>query len=238
MLVAESLLLSAAGALAGVWFAQAAVRALVPYLASSNAATPTHLLVAIDARLVAVAAALALVSGVIAGLIPAWRASRVSPQVSLAASARGGMHGKRAARSMRVMVAAQVALSLVLVSGAAVMVRSFIGLTTAPTGVEPDRVLVALVGGGLAGPDAATRFDRITRIREALAIAAGRRGRVGRHHDTAQRWHVGGADGGARQHLQAARGHRRRHRHQRQCLRRSRRSTACCRVSSTSSARR
>lgn len=168
MLVAESLLLSAAGALAGVWFAQTAVRALVPYLASSNAATPTHLLVAVDARLVAVAAALALVSGVVAGLIPAWRASRVSPQVSLAASARGGLHGKKAARSMRVLVAAQVALSLILVAGASLMVRSFIGLTTAPTGVEPDRVLVALVGGGLAGPDAATRFDRITRIRQAL----------------------------------------------------------------------
>lgn len=173
MLVAESLLLSAAGALVGVWFARAAVRALVPYLASSNAATPTHLLVAIDARLVVVAAALALVSGVVAGLIPAWRASRVSPQVSLAASARGGLHGKKAARSMRVMVAAQVALSLILVAGASLMVRSFIGLTTAPTGVEPDRVLVALVGGGLAGPDTATRFERITRIREALRSLPG-----------------------------------------------------------------
>ena len=74
---------------------------------------------------------------------------------------------------MRVMVAAQVALSLILVAGASVMVRSFIGLTTAPTGVEPDRVLVALVTGGLAGPDAATRFDRITRIREALRSLPG-----------------------------------------------------------------
>jgi len=173
MLVAESLLLSTAGALAGVWFAQVAVRALVPYLASSNASTPTHLLVAIDARLVAVAAALALVSGVVAGLLPAWRASRVSPQVSLAASARGGLHGKKAARSMRVMVAAQVALSLVLVAGASLMVRSFIGLTNAPIGVEPDRVLVALVGGGLAGPDTATRFDRITRIRAVLRSLPG-----------------------------------------------------------------
>ncbi len=173
MLVAESLLLATAGAIAGIWFANAAVGALVPYLASSNAATPTQLQVAIDLRLIAVAAALAIVSGVIAGLVPAWRASNVSPQVSLAASARGGLHGKKAARSMRVMVAAQVALSLILVAGASVMVRSFIGLTTAPTGVEPDRVLVALVGGGLAGPDTATRFDRITRIREALRTLPG-----------------------------------------------------------------
>jgi len=59
------------------------------------------------------------------------------------------------------------------VSGAAVMVRSFIGLTTNPTGVEPDRVLVALVGGGLAGPDAATRFDRINRIHPSLAALPG-----------------------------------------------------------------
>lgn len=173
MLVAESLLLATAGAMAGIWFADVAVGALVPYLASSNAATPTQLQVAIDLRLIAVAAALALVSGTIAGLVPAWRASNVSPQTSLAASTRGGTHGKRAARSMRVMVAAQVALSLVLVSGAAVMVRSFVGLTTNPTGVEPDRVLVALVGGGLAGPDAATRFARINRIRQSLAALPG-----------------------------------------------------------------
>lgn len=173
MLVAESLLLATAGAIAGVWFANVAVGALVPYLASSNAATPTQLRVAIDLRLIAVAATLAIVSGAIAGLVPAWRASNVSPQVSLAASTRGGMHGKRAARSMRVMVAAQVALSLILVSGAAVMVRSFIGLTTNPTGVEPDRVLVALVGGGLAGADTATRFDRINRIRKSLAALPG-----------------------------------------------------------------
>lgn len=173
MLIAESLLLSSAGALLGIWFAGATVTALVPYLALSNATAQTELNVSIDLRLVALATALALVSGLVAGLLPAWRASRVSPQVSLAASARGGLHGKKAARSMRVMVAAQVALSLILVAGAALMVRSFIGLTTAPTGVEPDRVLVALVGGGLAGSDAAARFDRITRIREALRSLPG-----------------------------------------------------------------
>lgn len=173
MLIAESLLLSSAGALLGIWFAGAAVTALVPYLALSYATTQTELNVSLDLRLVALATALALVSGLVAGLLPAWRASRVSPQVSLASSARGGLHGKKAARSMRVMVAAQVALSLMLVAGAALMARSFIGLTTAPTGVEPDRVLIAVVGGALEPAGGGNRFARLDAIRQALAAIPG-----------------------------------------------------------------
>jgi predicted permease len=172
MLVAESLLLSAAGALIGVWFADVAVVAVMPYLSSSST-QPADLRVVIDARLMAFAALLAVGSGIISGVVPAWRASRVSPQLSMAASARGGLHGRRAARSMRLLVAAQVALSLVLVAGASVMVRSFVALTANATGVEPDRVLVMRISGGLAGADAATRFDRIERIRQSLGALPG-----------------------------------------------------------------
>jgi len=172
MLVAESLLLSLASAVIGLWFADAAVAAVMPYL-SSNLAQPADLRVTIDSRLLAFTVLLALASGVVSGLVPAWRASRVSPQVSLAASARGGLHGKRTARSMRLLVAAQVALSLVLAAGASVMVRSFVALTANATGVEPDRVLIARVAGSLAGNDAGTRFERIERIRQSLAALPG-----------------------------------------------------------------
>jgi putative ABC transport system permease protein len=172
MLVAESLLLSVAGAAMGLWFADAAVTAVMPYL-SSNATQPADLRVVLDSRLLAFTVLLALASGVASGLIPAWRASRVSPQVSLASSARGGLHSRRAARSMRFLVAAQVALSLVLVAGASVMVRSFITLTANATGVDPDRVLIARVAGTLAGNDAGTRFERIEQIRQLLSALPG-----------------------------------------------------------------
>jgi putative ABC transport system permease protein len=167
MLVAESVLLAVAGGVLGLVFAQMFVGAMIPYLASSNGPR-TELGVPLDARLLAFATATALLSGMVAGLMPAWRASRVTPQVSLAASSRGGTHGRRSTRALRFMVAGQVGISLVLVAGASVMVRSFIGLATAPTGVDADRVLIAQVSGTLAGADAATRYERIEEIRRAL----------------------------------------------------------------------
>jgi predicted permease len=172
MLLAESLLLAVTGGIAGLIFAQAFVAAMVPYL--SQAGRPqTDLHVAVDARLLAFTALAALVSGAIAGLLPAWRATTITPQVSLAASSRGGMHGRRATRALRLMVAGQVALSLVLVAGASVMVRSFIGLTTTATGVDEDRVLIAQLSGTLAGSDADRRYERIEEIRRALGQLPG-----------------------------------------------------------------
>jgi predicted permease len=171
MLLAESVLLSAAGAVIGVLVAQALAAAVVPYLTTPSAAQPS-LAIAIDLRLVAFTAAIAIVSGAIAGLLPAWRASRVTPQVSLAPS-RSTLPGPRASRALRVMVAAQVALSLVLVAGAAVMVRSFVGLTTNPTGVDTDRILIALVSGTLAGSEPARRYEVIEEVRRSLRSVPG-----------------------------------------------------------------
>ena len=172
MLLAESLLLAAVGASVGLVLAQLLASAMVPYLATPNAPR-TELPVEIDLRLLAYTTLIALVSGGIAGLLPAWRASRVTPQVSLAASSRGGTHGRRATRSLQLMVAAQVALSLVLVAGAAVMVRSFVGLTTNPAGVDTDRVLIAIVRGTLANPQLDQRFRAIAEIRRSLKAVPG-----------------------------------------------------------------
>jgi predicted permease len=172
MLLAESLLLAAAGAAIGIVLAQALAAAMVPYLATATG-PGTTLPVAIDLRLIAYTTLVAIVSGGIAGLLPAWRASRVTPQVSLAATSRGGMHGRRATRSLRLMVAAQVGLSLVLVAGAAVMVRSFVGLTTNPTGVDTDRVLIAVVIGTLADPQPERRYSAIEEIRRSLKAVPG-----------------------------------------------------------------
>jgi predicted permease len=71
------------------------------------------------------------------------------------------------------MVAAQVALSLVLVAGAAVMVRSFVGLTTNPTGVDTDHILIALVSGTLAGSEPARRYEVIEEVRRSLRSVPG-----------------------------------------------------------------
>ncbi len=173
-LVTDSLALAAIGAAVGLWIADRAVTVVVPQLSvpALQGVTPS-LAAGIDARLMLVAGALALVTGVLAGLIPAWRASAAAPQHALAPSARSGTSTPRAVRTMRVMVVAQVALSLVLVTGAALVVRSFQVLTTSPTGVEPDRVLVAALRGDLTGPTPVARFEKIAAIQQALAAIPG-----------------------------------------------------------------
>ena len=173
-LLTESLMLGAAGAVLGASMVQWLVAVVVPYLTSpALRGVPPVIDVAVDARLTGVAMMLALSTAVFSGLVPAWRASRATPQASLAATTRQGLHGAGAARGMRVMVVAQVALAIVLASGAALLVRSFVGLTTAPTGAEPDRVLVATLSGALAGPEPATRFERIDQARARLEAIPG-----------------------------------------------------------------
>jgi predicted permease len=171
MLLAESVLLSMAGAAIGVVVAHTLVTAMVPYLTTAVAAQPSIAL-AIDARLIAFTAVVAMLSGGLAGLLPAWRASRVTPQASLASN-RGAMPGQRGTRTLRVMVTAQVAVSLVLVAGAAVMVRSFVGLTTTPTGVDADHVLIASVSGTLAGAEPSRRYEMIEELRRSLRSVPG-----------------------------------------------------------------
>ena len=166
MLLAESVLLAVTGAAIGILFARVFATAVVPHL-TTPASAQTSLAITIDWRLIAFTAVVAMMSGSIAGLLPAWRASRVAPAVSMASS-RGALPGQRASRALRVMVSAQVALSLVLVAGAASLVRSFIGLTTNPTGVDTDRILIAIVTGTLAGPEPSRRYDVIEEIRRSL----------------------------------------------------------------------
>lgn len=173
-LLTESTLLSVAGAGLGLLLARSLLDGLVPFLTSpAFRGIPPAIDLTLDLRLAVAALTLAVLSALLAGLVPAWRATRVAPQATLVASTRRGGHGPGAARGLRALVTAQVALALVLSTGAALLVQSFIGLTTAPTGAEPDRVLVATIAGALAGDRPETRFDRLDELRRRLEALPG-----------------------------------------------------------------
>jgi len=172
MLVVESVLLASVGGVVGVAGALVFADTMTPFLTSSIG-TQSPVAIALDARLLAFAALMALLSGLMSGLWPAWRASRLAPQLSIQASSRNGMQGAQSTRTLRLLVAAQISLSLVLVAGASVMVRSFVGLVTAPTGVDADQVLIAQVTGTLSGVDPSSRYERIEAIRRALRLVPG-----------------------------------------------------------------
>ncbi|MEM9556684.1 MAG: ABC transporter permease [Acidobacteriota bacterium] len=133
----ESLLLAVAGGLAGLalgGFAVARLRAWLP------ADVPRVESIVLDSRVLLFTFAVALFTGLLFGLAPALRASRPDLQTSLRAS-RGGGPGRR--RVSDLLVAVQIAVTVVLAVGAGLLLRSFQQQTRVDPGFEAASVLTA-----------------------------------------------------------------------------------------------
>ncbi len=138
-LLTESLLLSAMGGLAGLLLSVWLIDALVPMLPEG---APRLEEVGIDYRVLLFALGVTALTGLLFGLAPAWQASRLDLSSSLKAGGRGGdMHHRTRARSL--LLIGEVALSLVLLLGAGLLIRSFIRLQEVRPGFNPQNVLMA-----------------------------------------------------------------------------------------------
>ncbi len=138
-LVAESVVLALAGGAAGLAFAAALLRVLPVLLDLDALGIPS---LALDLRVLGFAAAVSLVTGVLVGLVPALRSTRDSLLPELKGAARTAT--SRAGSRLRLaLVAAQVTLSLVLLVGSALLVRSFAKLVSTDLGFDPDDLLTA-----------------------------------------------------------------------------------------------
>jgi predicted permease len=140
-LLVESLLLATLGALAGVLFAVTGVHFF-------NSANPIELPpgnpVGVNLRVLGFTTFLATVTGLIFGLVPAWRASEVDLNEVLKQSSRSVTYGK-SHRASRGLVVGQVTLSLVLLAGAGLLIESIVRLGSVPLGFRPDHLLTAEV---------------------------------------------------------------------------------------------
>ncbi|HMC54941.1 MAG TPA: ABC transporter permease [Gemmatimonadaceae bacterium] len=103
----------------------------LPYFIHWSLDTPTLLYTA----------AISLVTGVVFGLAPALRTSRGALTETLKDGSRGASGGAKHNKLRNALVVAEVALSLVLLVGASLFVRTFVGLKQVPLGFEPGRVL-------------------------------------------------------------------------------------------------
>ncbi len=139
-LLTESLVLASAGAVLGLVFAQWAGGLLVGFM--SSAKRPLWLDLSLDWRVVAFTTGVAVLTAVLFGLVPAWRATRVDPQAALKAGGRGLVGGRSRHRLGKALVVAQVALSLTLVAAAGLLVNSFRRLTQFDPGFRRAGVLV------------------------------------------------------------------------------------------------
>ncbi len=135
----ESLMLAATGAALGAVLAPVASRALVAML--STAVSPAFLELDRDWRVFGFAAALAIVTCALFGLGPALRATRLAPAAAMKSGGRSATAGRERFGLRRLLVVSQVAMSLVLLVGALLFVRSLRNLTTMDTGFQQQGIL-------------------------------------------------------------------------------------------------
>jgi putative ABC transport system permease protein len=133
-LLTESVLLSFAGGVAGCAFAYASRNFVA---GAVMAGTPTWMTFDIDSRTLLFALVVSTLTGILFGVAPALRLAGVSP----AATLRGGSAGGGRTRLQHAFVAAQIALSVVLVVGAGLALESVRRLQEIPLGFNPQGVL-------------------------------------------------------------------------------------------------
>ena len=139
-LIAESLLLAVVGALAGTALALGLSRVLVALLTSDG--SPWALDLAADWRLIGFSSGLATIACLLFGLMPALRATRSAPSAVLNLGGRGNTADRQRLIVRRVLVAGQVAVSVVLVVGAMLFVSTLRNLATVDNGFTDRGVLV------------------------------------------------------------------------------------------------
>ena len=142
LLLAESVTISVAGALLGLVVAKWGAAVLVQQFGTWRGTVFLDL--SLDWRVLAFTALLAVVTAIAAGVTPALSVNRVAPNDALREAGRG-IAGDRRVGVRGALVVLQVALSLVLVVGAGLFVRTFSSLVRVPLGFTPEPLTVVTV---------------------------------------------------------------------------------------------
>jgi predicted permease len=167
-LLTESAAYAAAGAGLGLLFAIWGGPILLVLLTQGRDPLPID--VRIDHQVLAFTAAVSILTTFLCGLAPALRATRLDVAVDLkenaATARREGGTGRL--RGSELMVAAQVAMSLPLVLGAGLFVRTLINLQHQPLGFDPEQILTftVAVGAGYLPARRASRLEPLEALRE------------------------------------------------------------------------
>jgi len=141
-LLTESVLLSLAGGMSAVAVLALARKSL---LALMPADLPRLNEVHFDARVVALAFGLSLLTGVLFGLTPALQASDTDPNEDLKEGTRGGSPSARKNRFRGFLVAVEIASSVVLLSAAGLLLHSFWNSMQSDPGFNPNQLMVARI---------------------------------------------------------------------------------------------
>jgi predicted permease len=149
-MLTESLLLSAAGTLAGAVFAYGGTAVLLRVLDSGRDHERIQLQVQIDGTVLLFAAGIAAATGLLFGLAPAWSAFRSSPALALRPAGRSN-ETKFSRLVGKGLLAAQVALSLLLLSSAGLFISHLASLKSADLGFKRDHMLLVRLDPSRSG---------------------------------------------------------------------------------------
>ena len=170
-LMTETLALTTAGTMAGLAVALWGSRALVALLTTRT--NGVVLDVSMDWRVFAFTAGVGILTGLLFGVVPAVRGTRLTPADTMRDHARGIVGGRRITASSA-LVAVQIALSFVLVFGSVMFVRTLVSLTTQSTGFKSaSRVLLGSIDLRRTGTAPDVRGRLFEEVRDAVAAIPG-----------------------------------------------------------------
>jgi predicted permease len=168
-LLTESVLLFLIGGIAGLLLGVIGVRALlqlnpgnIPRIGEHGSA------VALDWRVFAFTIGISLLTGIIFGLIPAMGVARADLSSALKESSGRSGAGLRQNKARSILVVSETALAIVLLIGAALLIRTFIALRTIDPGFNPRNILTMRIS--LTGP----RFQKSAGVGDMMKRAADR----------------------------------------------------------------
>ena len=173
-LVTESVLLALAGGALGVLFAYWGDETLLRLISRGPGAEP--LAVQPDARVLMFTVAVSILTGVLFGLAPALRATRVDVSGTLRENARGVTGGSGRVTAGKVLVIAQVAVSLLLLIGAGLFLRTLRNLKNVDLGYPREKLLLVRVDALEAGYKAVQRPAVFQTLLERFRAIPGVRG--------------------------------------------------------------
>jgi putative ABC transport system permease protein len=162
--IVESLILATCGALLGFLMSRAAVKAIV---AAAGTSLPRSTQIHFDWRVVTFIAGTIVVTVILFGLVPALQATKTNLQDCLRSGGRGASSGGRGVFRSGLVVG-QFALSLVLLAGAGLLLRTFAALIGTPTGMSTEHVLTMHIPFPLGSPKYKTPEEAINRFYDPM----------------------------------------------------------------------
>jgi putative ABC transport system permease protein len=174
LLLAEGMVLGVCGGVLGVALADTLVRT---FRAANPIELPAGAVIELHIPALVFAAAVSVATVALFALAPAWRASRTDLVAALKEGGHAGVSGGGRSRAVRALVAAEVALSVVLLAGAGLLLESVLRMSREPVGFDPEGVAYAgftLPEGRYAEPAARLQlFEQLAAKAGAAEAALG-----------------------------------------------------------------